>query len=135
MSDTSVLDKKNKRGGGTREKTLKNSASRTHILDQQLSLSVRQVFWQTVLPTIQDEQETHHSPQKNNPNRQAIFCRCKIMKKVKMTQKPDKNGQWRRKTNHSKADTPFSILDLGWGPQKARNLFGTIQLKSPFSTF
>lgn len=30
---------------------------------------------------------------------------------------------------------PFSIFVLGWGPQNARNLFGTIQLKSPFSTF
>jgi len=30
---------------------------------------------------------------------------------------------------------PFSTLVLGWGPQNARYLFGTIQLKSPFSTF
>lgn len=30
---------------------------------------------------------------------------------------------------------PFSIFDLGWGPQKAKNFLGTIQLKSPFSTF
>lgn len=30
--------------------------------------------------------------------------------------------------------SPFSILLLGWGPLKARNFPGTIQLKSPFST-
>jgi hypothetical protein len=35
--------------------------------------------------------------------------------------------------NTHSLDSPFSILLFGWGPLKARNLPGIIQLKSPFS--
>lgn len=37
-------------------------------------------------------------------------------------------------TERVSVNSPFSTLVLGWGPLKARNLPGTIQFRSPFST-